>query len=234
MGDLPHRIPEPEVMSDAEEARVYRQADFSQVNQRFAERFAELWRPGPLPHKVGGGKPRFLDLGCGPADIPLRVRRLIPGCRIAGLDMSEAMLREGLPARTAQGAGRDLLLLRADARRIPFPDGEFDGIFSNSLLHHLPDSAVPGVWAEVRRVAAPGAVVFIRDLFRPAGRTESAELRDLHVGGEPDLMKTLFYNSLLAAFTPDELRRQLAAAGLSGLTVQTVTDRHVDVFGRLG
>ncbi len=40
-----------------------------------------------------------------------------------------------------------------------------------------------------------------------------------------------FYNSLCAAFTPAEIEAQLAAAGLPGFTVQTVTDHHLVAFG---
>jgi hypothetical protein len=50
---------------------------------------------------------------------------------------------------------------------------------------------------------------------------------------EPEVLKRDFFNSLCAAFTPDEVRGQLAAAGLEVLRVQTVSDRHLTVSGRL-
>jgi ubiquinone/menaquinone biosynthesis C-methylase UbiE len=224
--DLPQRIPEPEVMSDAEEARVYRAADFAAVNQAFADRFAALW-------SAAAGRPAtpwLIDLGCGPADITLRVQRLLPACRIAAVDASEAMLAEGLPARRAAGAERAVPLIRADARHAPFPDRAFDGVFSNSLLHHLTDPTP--VWREIRRLAAPGAVVLIRDLHRPASRAQAAAIVRAASGDEPPLLQTLFYNSLLAAFTVEEVRRQLADAGITGLTVEKTTERHLDVYGR--
>jgi ubiquinone/menaquinone biosynthesis C-methylase UbiE len=242
MPPLTHRIPEPEVMSDADEARAYRAADFSEVNRRFAERLAELWREAGSPGAARSGwgsraaGPVMLDLGCGPADIPLRVRRLIPGCRIAAADASHAMMAEGVPARAAEGpaAVRELAMVRADARTLPFADGAFDAVFSNSLLHHLPDAAACGVvWAEVRRVARPGAVVFFRDLHRPPDTQTAAALVAQHAGGEPELLRTLFHNSLLAAFTVDEIRGQLSAAGLGGLSIAKVTDRHLDVWGTM-
>jgi hypothetical protein len=42
-----------------------------------------------------------------------------------------------------------------------------------------------------------------------------------------------FYNSLLAAFTPAEVRRQLAKSGLRELAVSVITDRHLIVCGRI-
>ena len=46
------------------------------------------------------------------------------------------------------------------------------------------------------------------------------------------MLKEDFYNSLLAAFTPAEVEDQLAAAGLS-LEIETISDRHLLVSGRL-
>jgi len=42
-----------------------------------------------------------------------------------------------------------------------------------------------------------------------------------------------FYRSLLAAFTPAEVRAQLRAAGLEELAVEVISDRHLFVSGRL-
>jgi len=38
---------------------------------------------------------------------------------------------------------------------------------------------------------------------------------------------------LLAAYRPDEVRQQLARAGLEDLTVEVVSDRHMIVWGTL-
>jgi len=41
-----------------------------------------------------------------------------------------------------------------------------------------------------------------------------------------------FVNSLLAAFTPTEVRQQLREAGLNWLQVKTITNRHLMVSGK--
>jgi hypothetical protein len=51
-------------------------------------------------------------------------------------------------------------------------------------------------------------------------------------GSEHPILQQDFYNSLLAAFTPDEVRAQLAEAGLR-LTVALAGDRHLLVKGTL-
>jgi hypothetical protein len=42
-----------------------------------------------------------------------------------------------------------------------------------------------------------------------------------------------FRNSLFAAYTPAEVEQQLQTAGIEGLTVDMVSDRHLAVRGRL-
>jgi hypothetical protein len=54
-----------------------------------------------------------------------------------------------------------------------------------------------------------------------------------YCGNEPAVLRRDFYNSLLAAFTPAEVRRQLKRAGLRGLKVRVISDRHLLVAGRV-
>jgi hypothetical protein len=102
---------------------------------------------------------------------------------------------------------------------------------SNSLLHHLHDPQV--LWNAVRETGAPGAVVVVMDLFRPPSPGAAQEIVDAYAGGEPEVLRRDFYNSLCAAFEPGEVRAQLDACGLGGLDVRTVSDRHLLVAGRL-
>jgi SAM-dependent methyltransferase len=111
------------------------------------------------------------------------------------------------------------------------PLARYDAVISNSLLHHLHDPR--GLWTSVRAAGAPGAAVLVMDLFRPESHAEAWRIVEQYSGNEPDLLKRDFFNSLCAAFTQDEVRIQLAACGLDALRVQTVSDRHLSVSGRL-
>ena len=51
---------------------------------------------------------------------------------------------------------------------MPFAAGSFPAVMSNSIVHHIPDPRT--VFAEIARVAAPGATIFVRDLLRPMTR----------------------------------------------------------------
>ena len=50
-----------------------------------------------------------------------------------------------------------------------------------------------------------------------------------YASGEPKVLQRDFYNSLKAAFSPDEVRAQLSEAGLEGFKVSIVSDRHLVV-----
>jgi hypothetical protein len=69
------------------------------------------------------------------------------------------------------------------------------------------------------------------DLIRPGTAGEARRLVETYSPDEPDILKRDFYNSLLAAFEIDEVKQQLKEAGLGGLKVSRVSDRHLIVYG---
>ncbi len=216
------RIPEPELMDDAEQARAYAAADFEEPHSRFIELFGDCFgteTPGA----------RVLDLGCGPADITVRFARAYPCATVDGIDGAAAMLREGERRVREAGLEGRVRLVEGYLPDCEAPQREYDIVISNSLLHHLPDPMV--LWEAVNRWARPGALVFVMDLMRPQSLEEARWMVDEYVAGEPEVLRQDFHNSLLAAWRPDEIREQLAAADLSHLTVEAVSDRHLIVHG---
>lgn len=205
-----------------EEAQAYAQADFCDVNQRFVQRLFALVGPA---HRL-----EAIDLGTGPADIPILVSKYRPGWRITGLDGSAAML-ELARQRLRAAPLASVRLIQADAKETGLPPGSFDLVFSNSLLHHVADP--DRFWAEVRRLARPGALVLHRDLQRPASSDDARAIVRTWAGSESDLLQREFHRSLLAAYILDEVSGQLERAGLASLSVAPSSDRHLDVFGRL-
>jgi ubiquinone/menaquinone biosynthesis C-methylase UbiE len=218
------RIPEPELMDSEAQASAYAGADFSESNALFTDQFLERFHQ---PGSTG----RLADLGCGPADICIRLCRALPGWRITGLDAGPNMLRHA--ALAVAGAG---LEQRIELRLSHLPDPElparsFQAVTSNSLLHHLPE---PGVlWSTIQQIAAPGAAVQVMDLRRPADEDAAAELVDTYAADAPQVLKDDFYHSLLAAYTPDEVARQLQEHGLGLLEISLPSDRHWLAAGRL-
>lgn len=211
------RVPEAELM-DGDEDAAYVRADFSEVNAAFVARLLEV--AGKRVHS------NAIDLGAGPGDIALRVARARPEWTVTAFDLSSVMIDTARQV-TRDASVTNVQVLQGNAADTKLPAHSFDVIFTNSLLHHVGDA--PQLWREIKRLAAPGAAIFLRDLFRPESVERARELVELHTAGHSPQQKELFFRSLLAAYTPDEVRAQVAGAGLS-LRVATVTDRHVDAF----
>lgn len=95
------------------------------------------------------GTTRLVDVGCGTGRFAvLAAERL--GARVWGVDRSAEMLHE---AKRRPG-GRGVGWRRADAEKLPFRDGWFDGAHSHLVLHLVDD--LPAAVAELARVVSPG------------------------------------------------------------------------------
>jgi len=218
------RVPEPELMDDAAQAAAYAAADFEKPHARFIE----LFRAAFPNHDITG---EVLDLGCGPADISLRFARAYPRCIVHGLDGAEAMLAEGRARLAREDMTRRVKLSHGYLPGADLPAAAYAAVISNSLLHHMRDPAA--LWSAAKHAAQPGAPLFIMDLRRPAGRKQAAAVVNEYAAGEPAVLRHDFFRSLLAAYRADEVMAQLGAAGLGGLRVEEVSDRHLLVYGRL-
>jgi SAM-dependent methyltransferase len=219
--DAVNRIPEPELMDEAEQARAYSEADFAEAHDRCVALCEDFVGRDGLTGTI-------LDLGCGPADVTVRLARRFPRAVLHGVDGAEAMLAHGRARVAREKLADRIRLTRALLPRDAPPLEQYDGVVSNSLLHHLHDPAV--LWGAVARHAKPRAPVFVMDLRRPASIDDARRLRDTYAGGEPDVLQRDFYNSLCAAFTPEEVRAQVRQAGLT-LEVLTAGDRHLVARG---
>ena len=218
------RVLEPELMDDAEQARAYAEADFSEPNQLFVALFR-----ASCPDETLSGT--VLDLGCGPADIPLRLASAYSQSRFHVVDGSGAMLEHARQAWAAAGMSERVVFIEGRLPDIVLPKSSYDAIISNSLLHQLHFPEV--LWSVVKSYGRPGAVVLIMDLERPQDVRRVDGLVKTYAWDAPVVLRRDFRNSLLAAFRVDEVRLQLEAEGLSCLGVKTVSDRHLAVSGRL-
>jgi ubiquinone/menaquinone biosynthesis C-methylase UbiE len=215
------RVTEPELMDEEEQARAYSEADFAAPHDHFVELCAEAC--GPLSGFV-------LDLGCGPADVTVRLAKKNPGALFHGVDGSEAMLRYGRERIAKANLGDRVTLTRAFLPQGAPPRSDYDFVVSNSLLHHLHDASA--LWTTVKRFAKKGARVFVMDLMRPSSPAAVDQLVAQYAAGEPDILQRDFHASLCAAFTAEEIAEQLARHELA-LRVDVVSDRHLTIRGNL-
>ncbi len=205
-------------MDTPAQAAAYAHADFTEPHSQFIKKFQEVFPVFNITGKV-------LDLGCGPADVSIRFARAFPECRIDGVDGAVAMLAEGRRLVNAAGLEHRIQLLQGRIPGFIPPEKTYRTIISNSLLHHLHDPLV--LWRYVQRYQEPNARLFFMDLKRPDNQEEVNLLVNTYCHSEPKILKDDFRNSLCAAFTPEEVRRQLAEAKLTGLTVEIISDRHI-------
>lgn len=208
------RVLEPEVMDTPEDARDYDAMDHSAVNRVFVADFLAVWDDrGPI-----------LDVGTGTALIPIEFCRQSPAGEVVAVDAAAHMLALAEANVLRAGFAGRIHCQLVDAKRMPFPDGSFPAVMSNSIVHHIPDPRT--VFAEVARVAAPGATIFLRDLLRPADEATLRQLVDTYAAGANDHQRQMFADSLHAALTVAEVRELVAGAGFDPAGVRQTTDRH--------
>ena len=104
-------------------------------------------------------------------------------------------------------------------------------IESAGVLHHLADPVPFWHWLRDRFADTP---LFLMDLMRPPTTTAARQMVDRYAAGEPEVLRTDFFNSLCAAYTPAEISAQLSHARLADLSVHVASDRHLIVCGRIG
>jgi 2-polyprenyl-3-methyl-5-hydroxy-6-metoxy-1,4-benzoquinol methylase len=210
-------------MDEEEQVRAYSMADFEEPHSRFVTLFRERF-----PDETGSAA--VLDLGCGAADIAIRFARTYPLARLTALDGAQTMLRFAQHAVAAAGLQERIGLIHQYLPASSWSQS-YQVIISNSLLHHLADAAT--LWTTIREAAAPGAAVFVMDLLRPQSVEAARVMVAQYSADEPPILQRDFYHSLLAAYSLDEVRDQLIAAGLGAFSLEVVSDRHWIASGRM-
>jgi MPBQ/MSBQ methyltransferase len=173
--------------------------EFHVGGRRATVAFAEEFRP------AAGS--RLLDVGCGIGGAA-RFFAETHGCRVTGVDLTPEFVDVARRLAAKVGFEERVAYQQADATRLPFADGSFDGAYMLHVGMNIPDKAA--VLAEMRRVVRPGGIVGVYDIL--AGP-----------GGKP-LYPAPWATDEGASFlvSPAEMRELLRAAGFR---IQTETDR---------
>jgi ubiquinone/menaquinone biosynthesis C-methylase UbiE len=231
--DVP-RVPEPEVMDDSGEVQAYCSAAADQYLSKIDDSFVEhaLALIGPAPGLA-------LDVGCGPGQILVKLSDRLPDWKFLGIDRSPPMIVRARESSDSQArsevsghaprAGGNLCFLVGDAGALPFCNSSFDLVLCNSVLHHIGDPS--DLFAEIGRVAKPGAAILLRDLRRPSRILFPFHVRwyGRHYGG---LMYKLYCDSVRAAYTREELSAMLRTAGIPGACLFSLGSTHLGIERR--
>ncbi len=148
-----------------------------------------------------------LDLGSGGGiDVLLSARRVGPGGKAYGLDMTDEMLE--LARSNQRRAGIDNVeFLKGEIENIPLPDASLDVIISNCVINLSADK--DRVFAEALRVLRPGGRLAVSDIV--ARGAMPAELRrniELLVG------------CVAGALEESDYRARLLAAGFEAVGIE--------------
>ncbi len=129
------------------------------VAARFDERHPHIFDPAVvdpivdvLAELAGDGAALELGVGTGRIALPLAGR----GVSLVGIDLAQNMLNKLI--ENARGAA-PFPLVQADATRVPFHDGSFDGAIVSWVLHLIPEWRT--VLGELGRVVRPGGILLV-------------------------------------------------------------------------
>ena len=201
-------------MDTVEAAEEYDAMEHGEVDEAFVNRVIEL----------GANSGHYLDVGTGPAQIPILLTKQCPNIQITAIDLSKEMLK--IAKRHVEDANltNRITLERIDAKTLPYPDNSFDGLISNSIVHHIHDAEK--ALQEMGRVVKPDGVVLIRDLIRPETPADAQGFVDHYAADDTPCQQKLYYDSFLAAFTLAEVNQMLSKMDMPGAIVVQSTDRH--------
>ena len=148
-----------------------------------------------------------LDLGSGAgADVLISARRVAPGGRAIGLDMTDEML--DLARRNAAEAGVDNVeFLKGYLEDIPLPDDSVDVVISNCVINLAADKNV--VLAEAARVLRPGGRLAFSDVLAD---------EDMDEATRADMSQ--WTGCIAGALTQAEFALALASAGFTDVEIR--------------
>ncbi len=166
---------------------------------------------------------RVLDFGCGAGRLSQALADHAD--EVVGVDVSPPMLAV---ARELDTAGRCRFVLNETADLTCFADGEFDLVYSELVLQHLPSAVIDGYLAEFVRVLRPGGVALLQCTTRPLWTFKGAvwrlvpgplvRLAQRRLLGYPAPMR-------MTAYPPARFGAVVSAAGGEVVATRTVDDR---------
>ncbi len=108
--------------------------------------YLKLIRPDPARLFAGS---RILDIGAGECAYTGLIAEELGAAHVVALELIRERM---LPAKISLRA-RNLAFVQGSCYQLPFPNGSFEVVFGNLILHHLPN--LGDVVSEIRRVLKP-------------------------------------------------------------------------------
>lgn len=111
-----------------------------------AEKLAEHYQLKP--------EQKVLDVGCGMAHLLYELTQVVPGIKVAGIDISRYALEHAKPEVRS-------MLQYGQAQNLPFEDNEFDLVVSLATLHNLKVFDLKKAVQEIGRVSKKNSYIMV-------------------------------------------------------------------------
>ncbi len=148
-----------------------------------------------------------LDLGAGAgADVLISARRVAPGGRAIGLDMTDEMLTLAR-ANAAEAGVENVEFLHGYLEDVPLPDASVDVVISNCVINLAADKR--RVLAEAARVLRPGGRFAVSDVIADP---------DMDAATRADMQQ--WTGCIAGALTRAEFASALADAGFADVEIR--------------
>lgn len=197
-----NRTPEPQLMTDKEQCEIFSRSKREYIRNLFIESLSN----NILLHGT------ILNLGCGPCDYDIEITKQNPNINIIAVDASDAMC----DIADQNVNGYPITVVRSLFKDISY---NVDITISSLTLHHQTDPLE--FWSIIKNSTKKNGHIFVMDMIRP----ERIEVVDMIIDklapNESPAFIADFKNSLVASYTIDEIKQQLAKANLP-LTVEVV------------
>ncbi|BCL13875.1 class I SAM-dependent DNA methyltransferase [Micromonospora sagamiensis] len=137
-------------------------AGYDTIAADYAEHFRAEWANLPLERGMyaafaelvrAAGSGPVADVGCGPGQLTAHLHTL--GLDVLGIDLSAGMVA------VARRDHPDLRFHLGSMTALPIADGVLGGLVANYSIIHIPPEVLPTVFAEFRRVLAPGGHLLV-------------------------------------------------------------------------
>ena len=147
-----------------------------------------------------------LDIGCGVGQTPCYIAKRY-GCKVVGVDINEGMIERSQETAKREGVAGMTEFRVADAQSLPFMDGTFDAVITESVTV-FPEDKQRAV-REYARVTKPGGYVGLNE----ATWLKTPPPPEIIAWASQDL------GACVKPLTSDEWAGLLEEAGLTGIVV---------------
>jgi demethylmenaquinone methyltransferase/2-methoxy-6-polyprenyl-1,4-benzoquinol methylase len=195
-----------------------------------------LWRKKALRNLSSLRGALILDVASGTGDFALEANRLYPN-KIAGIDLSNEMLKKGMEKIQRKGLNNYINLLSADSENVPFKDESFDAVICAFGVRNF--SNLERALSEMWRVLKPDGKMVILEFSKYKETFQGSIIRFFFkmfiplIGGILSGHSAAYHylpNSIGQFLSPQDLQSKLCKTGLKSVKIQPLSTGIVSVY----